>query len=107
MKQQFSYLGETLQDAGIMSSSDVSGSGSNLSCSEEHEGNYIKTSGLMFQPEGEEECQGFKEDCRFNLDTLGLIIHATVTICLREKKGLCRYTEIILENDPNIKWVTF
>lgn len=48
--------------------SDVSGSGSSLSCSEEHEGNDIKTAGLMFQPVKGEECQGFKEDCRFNLD---------------------------------------
>lgn len=40
----------------------------------------------MFWPGRGEECQGFKEDCRFNLDTLGLITHATVTIWLRERK---------------------
>lgn len=83
-------MGETLEYTEKMYSSDVSGSGSSLSCSEEHEGNDIKTAGLIFQPGVEEECQGFKEDCRFNLDlTLGLITHTTITIWLRERKMDC------------------
>lgn len=40
----------------------------------------------MFQPGGKEECQGFKEDCRFNL---GLITHTTITMWLRERKMDC------------------
>lgn len=58
----------------------------------------------MFQPGREEECQGFKEDCRLNLGTLGLITHTTISIWLRERKVDCvdiqkLYLRIILTSN--------
>lgn len=41
-------LWKTLEQCLVISISDVGGSGSSLSCSEEQEGNGIKTAGLMF-----------------------------------------------------------
>lgn len=64
----------------------------------------MKTEGLIFQPGMGEECQGFKEDCRFNLDTLGLITHTAITKWLRERKMDCvdvqkLYLRIILTSN--------
>lgn len=66
-------------------SSDITGSGSNLSWGGKHEGNDVKTAGFMAWPGSRKDCWGFK-DCRLNPDTPGLITHTTIAICLRERR---------------------